>query len=179
MAAMPAWAADGGTRPMPLVQRAYLGILAHDRGPASDRHESGLDINGEVQFAPPVWRAWQWIGTPSPHFGVTVNTAGETSAFYAGVTYDHDFTQHWFGALAVGAAVHNGPLHQEIEERCRRDSDCGFGSRALFRGALDIGWRFSGGTSASLYYEHFSHYGLLAEENEGVDSLGVRWGWAY
>lgn len=29
-----------------------IGVLAHDRGPASDTHENGVDLNGEIQFAP-------------------------------------------------------------------------------------------------------------------------------
>jgi lipid A 3-O-deacylase len=172
-------AAAEGERRERLPVRASLGVLAHDEGPTSDHHETGLDINGELQFRPPSWRVWQWIASPRPHIGATVNTAGDTSIAYAGVTYEGEVWRRVFVGLGLGLAIHDGPLHNPDDERCGRFSDCGFGSRVLFRGALEAGWRFQGGTSVSLFYEHFSHYGFLAEENEGVDSLGLRLGWTY
>jgi hypothetical protein len=35
------------------VHKTIFGLLLHDRGPFSDRHESGVDP--ELQFKPPAW----------------------------------------------------------------------------------------------------------------------------
>lgn len=58
------------------------GIIAHDRGPTSDRHEDGIDLNLEVQFAP-----LNNLGSPRPHLGVTANFEGDTSVAYGGLNF--------------------------------------------------------------------------------------------
>lgn len=56
-----------------------IGVLAHDRGPFSDQHEKGVDLNLEAQFAP-----LTFPGSPRPHLGFTANFEGDTSVAYAG-----------------------------------------------------------------------------------------------
>lgn len=72
----------------PLLHKTVFGIFLHDRGPASDRHESGVDPNWEIQFNAPKWKQWQWIGSPYPMIGVTPNFKGDTSVFYGGLNYE-------------------------------------------------------------------------------------------
>ena len=104
--------------------RRFLEILVHDRGPVSDRHETGVDPNWELQFNPPEWKPWRWIASPFPTVGATPNFTGDTSVLYGGLTYEmslsnqyaddltYDITKHLFVGAGISAALHNGPLHK-------------------------------------------------------------------
>lgn len=105
--ATPAWPDDDAG----VLERVAVGLLIHDRGPISDRHEDGLDLNVEVQFKPPEWRLWKFIGGPKPHVGLSINNQGDTNIGYGGVTYDFDFSRRWLGSLGLGLAIHGGDLH--------------------------------------------------------------------
>ena len=83
----------------PWVRKVAFGILAHDKGPVSDNRETGVDPNWEVQFNPPEWRWWRWIGSPSPMTGATPNFVGETSAFYLGVAWQLSLSSHFLDNL--------------------------------------------------------------------------------
>lgn len=160
----------------PAGQRFLFGVLVHDRGPTADNNEDGIDPNLEMQFRPPDWALWRTLGNPRPHLGLTPNLNRETSAAYGGLTFELDLAGPLFATIAVGLAIHDGPLHKDEGGRCGTDSDCGFGSRVLPRGALELGVRLGDGRAVSLVYSHMSHGGLLADENEGVDHVGVRYG---
>ena len=168
------------------VHKTIFGLLLHDRGPFSDCHESGVDPNVELQFKPPEWPAWRWIGLPNPMLGVTPNFNGDTSAFYAGLNYELSLSNRWTDDLAgnltrnlfIGAslsvALHNGPLHKD-PIGCEERSDCGFGYRALPRLGFELGGYFAGKHAVSIFYDHMSHKGVLPGENEGVDHIGIRY----
>lgn len=172
-AAGAARAADAGRTPW--IEGVVLGVLLHDRGPTSDEHERGVDPNIELRLRRPHWSAWRAIGSPSLHVGLTPNFRGDTSALYGGIGYDLDMGRRLFAAGALGLAVHDGPLHAADAVRCEEDSDCGFGSRVLWRFALELGVRISDDRAVTLFYDHMSHYGTLADENEGVDHTGIRY----
>lgn len=76
-------------------------------------------------------------------------------------------------AGSLGLALHNGPLHK-TEEECRR-GDCGFGSRASIRLAAEVGVRIDQFNAVTLLVDHISHGSYFADENEGVDNIGLRW----
>ena len=171
---------------IPLLYKSAFGLLLHDRGPASDRHESGLDPNWELQLNPPAWHVWSWIGAPYPMIGTTPNFNGDTSVFYAGVTYElslstelmdaltRDITKNLFVAGGLSVALHNGPLHKN-QAGCDQRSDCGFGHRLLPRVSVEFGSKFLRRYGISLFYDHMSHKGILPGENEGIDHIGVRY----
>lgn len=151
-----------------------VGALLHDRGFFSDRHEDGFDLTAEIVGPVPdvaVWRDLSWL---RPHAGLTISTQGETSFAYAGLTATAGAATAAFVSLGGGLAVHDGPLSKPALQ-CSRDSDCGFGSRVLLRGALELGWRFDDGRAVSVLYDHASHGGLLGDQNEGVDHIGLRY----
>jgi hypothetical protein len=172
--------------PEPWVRKTIFGLLLHDRGPLSDRHESGVDPNWELQFNPPKWRAWRWLGSPDPMIGMTPNFNGDTSAFYAGLNYElslsnrwtdeltGNLTKHLFIGASLSVALHNGPLHKD-ETGCDERSDCGFGYRALPRVGFEVGGYFAGKHGISIFYDHMSHKGSLGGENEGIDHIGIRY----
>ena len=146
-----------------------IGVFAHDRGPTSDRHEDGIDLNLEVQFAP-----LRIMGAPRPHLGLTANFEGETSVAYAGLSFRLRETPQWFIDGLLGVALHNGPLHKD-PVRCQLYSDCGYGIRVLPRFGLELGYRISPAGSVSLFYDHMSHKWIVAGENEGLDHIGLRY----
>lgn len=166
----------------PKFHKVILGVFLHDRGPTSDKHEDGVDPHAELQFAPPKGTVWRMIGSPYPTIGVTPNFSGGTSALYGGLTYEYDFSNHFsskplsnlFLAGAIGAALHDGPLHKD-NGRCVTESDCGFGWRVIPRFSAEIGYKIGHDNAVSLFYDHMSHRKILPGENEGVDHIGLRY----
>lgn len=152
-----------------------VGVLAHDRGPSSDKHERGVDPTVELQFRPPARKLWQTIGAPRPHAGLTPNFNGDTSIVYGGATYAFDVRRNLFAELGFGLALHNGPLRAEDPIACKEDSDCGFGSRVLLRYAVELGVRLRRERALMLFFDHVSHKELFASENEGIDHIGLRY----
>ncbi len=151
------------------VHSVAIGVLAHDRGPLSDRHENGTDLNMEVQFTP-----LAIPGTPRPHLGATVNFSGDTSVAYAGLTFPLYQSPHWLLDASLSAALHDGPLHKD-PVGCHQDSDCGFGRRLIPRFGIEFGYRFSPDRTISLLYDHMSHKWIMGGENEGIDHIGLRY----
>jgi hypothetical protein len=173
--------------PKPWVRKIAFGILAHDRGPISDNKENGVDPNWEVQFNPPEWRWWRWVGSPSPMTGATPNFVGDTSEFYLGLAWQlslssnflnnltNDFSKSLWVSGGWSAAVHTGPLHKN-ETGCSSDSDCGFGRRVLPRLQLEIGTTFWKNHGISVYADHMSGGKAFgASQNEGIDHSGIRY----
>lgn len=158
--------------------RWAAGIFAHDRGPSSDNHENGVDLNGEIQFAPLDGVIGRAIGSPRPHLGATPNFNGQTSAIYGGLTYEVLPHPKWFIDGFIGLALHDGPLHKD-PVGCRQGSDCGFGLRVLPRLGLETGINLSERHAVSLFYDHMSHGNLLNVENEGIDHVGIRYRYSY
>lgn len=155
------------------MQTLAIGVLAHDRGPASDHHEDGVDLNLEWQFAP-----LDLPGSPRPYLGATLNFQGDTSVVYAGLNLRVRDSAPWFVDAFLGAAVHDGPLHKD-PAGCEQFSDCGFGTRVLPHFGLEIGYRVGAGASLSLFFDHLSHKWIVGGENEGLDHVGVRYLWPY
>ncbi len=186
MGAPLARARGADSSPLPSIHKLVFGLFLHDRGPGSDRHESGVDPNWEIQLKAPDWKYWKWIGSPAPMAGMTPNFNGDTSAFYAGLNYElslsnrltdrltRNLTKNLFLSGGVSAALHNGPLHKD-KVGCREDSDCGFGYRVLPRLNIELGTYFRGNQGLSLFYDHMSHKGILPGENEGIDHIGIRY----
>jgi lipid A 3-O-deacylase len=151
-----------------------ISVIAHDRGPAGDHHEDGIDLNLlEVLFAP-VGLA----GTLRPHLGVTLNFVGDTSMAYAGLSFRVRETRQWFAHLLLSMAAHDGPLHKD-PLGCRLYS--GFGVRVMprFGFGLEIGYRLNPGKSVTLLVDHMSHKWIIGGENEGIDHIGVRYSRAW
>jgi hypothetical protein len=169
LALSPLVAAEGSSA----TRHLALGVLAHDRGPLSDENESGVDLNLELQWRPAGSHSFG-IGSPHLRLGVTPNFEGDTSLLYASLAYEVPVRGYWLVTGFLGLAVHDGPLHKE-EERCREKSDCGFGSRVVPIFGVELGFPLAAGSAVSLYFDHVSHQGLLDEENEGIDHLGLRY----
>lgn len=147
-----------------------LGVLAHDVGVFGGEHEEGHDIMAEFLFDSPGFLAPLWA--PRPHVGVAVNSVGDTSQAYAGLTWTWDATDWLFLDFSFGGSIHNGELDPDRQDKVS------LGSRALFRESIGVGVRLNESHSVSLVLAHVSNANL-AEHNEGLDTFGIRWGWRF
>ncbi|KAB2911250.1 MAG: acyloxyacyl hydrolase [Hyphomicrobiaceae bacterium] len=162
-----------------LAQGAYVpsgleirgGVLAHDVPDlwSGFRLESGVDINAELLLGSglPILG-----GSIRPALGASVNTAGGTSKAYLDARWEIETPSGVFFGLGLGAAVHDGNL--DVTEPDRK----ALGSRVLFHIPIEIGLRFHERQSISVFFEHISN-GFLADRNEGLDSIGVRYGYRF
>jgi hypothetical protein len=148
------------------------GVLAHDIGGlwSGEHVEHGFDVNAELIFRP--GRVPLRLGSLRPHVGATWNTRGYTSKLYGGFAWRLASESGAFFELGLGAAIHDGKL--ETSDRDHKE----LGSRLLFRIPIEIGLAFGARHSLSLAFDHVSNAGL-ADENEGLDTLGLRYGFRF
>ncbi len=157
-------AADG------IVDEVKGGVLAHDVPIGGHNKEDGADINAEVLFGSPSFLKWAFA--PRPHLGVNINTSGDTSAAYFGLTWQLFNISNIYTNLGLGGAVHDGKL--ETNDTSRKE----LGSRVLFHESLEVGYQFVARQSVSLYIDHISDAGLT-KHNDGLTNLGVRYGYGF
>jgi hypothetical protein len=144
------------------------GVLAHDVPDlwAGFSLEGGVDINAEVLLG----RGLTFLGgTVRPALGVSINTEGYTRRAYLDARWEYEWRNGLFLGLGLGAAVHDGDL-----DCCEPDRKA-LGSRVLFHIPLELGLRLDDRNSVSVYFEHISNWDL-ADVNEGLDAIGVRYG---
>lgn len=152
-----------------VLHEIKMGVLAHDVDGlwSGSSREHGVDANFEVQFSP----ALQLLGGAlRPVIGASVNSSGDTSKFYADGVWQYDLTNHLFFAVGLGIAIHNGEKHLVSEDQKA------LGSTTLFHFPFEVGYRFNRRWSLSVYFDHVSNANM-SEENEGLDTLGLRLGY--
>jgi lipid A 3-O-deacylase len=147
------------------------GVLAHDVPGlwSGFRLESGIDINAELLFG---------AGLPflggiiRPAVGASVNTEGYTSRAYIDARWEYQTPSGIFFGLGLGGAIHDGLLDPTDPDKKA------LGSRILFHIPIEIGLRLDDRRSISVYFEHMSN-AFLFDSNEGLDSIGVRYGYKF
>ena len=166
-----AWAQDPSERILSsdIVYGIRLGALAHDVGGlwSHSRAESGVDFNAEIVFKRPSLKIWQ--GAVLPNLGVSVNSQGDTSKAYGGLLWEFLSDNGFFVNSGVGLAVHNGQLTSDDANKKQ------LGSRVLFRIPLEIGFTILERHRISVMFDHMSN-AYLASPNQGMDTIGVRYG---
>ena len=156
----------------PLINELKLGILDHDVPDlwSGFRAEpNSVDINIEAILSPSIMFMG---GTIRPAVGGTINTDGTTSHAYIDARWQYETPSGIFFGLGLGAAIHNGQL--ELEDWDRK----ALGSRVLFHIPVEIGYRFDAHNSLSAYFEHTSN-AYTVDPNEGMDRLGIRYGYRF
>ena len=144
-----------------------IGLLAHDVPLWSrSRSEGGIDLNVEMIFNYPVLALFS--GTVYPHAGLSWNTRGGTSSLYSGLLWEYTGLSGIFFNLGLGFALHNGELTDNDSDRKA------LGSRLLFRIPVELGMSFAGRHGVSMLFVHISN-AYLAEPNEGLDTIGLRY----
>ena len=154
------------------IYELKIGALDHDvpnMWSRFRRETNTLDINIEAQLSPSMSA---FFGTIRPAIGATINTDGQTSMGYIDARYTYEAASGLFFAVGLGAAVHDGNIGREDPTRKA------LGSRVLFHIPLEFGYRFDAHNSLSAYFEHTSN-GYTQTYNEGMDRLGVRYGYRF
>lgn len=154
------------------VHEFKLGALYHDMPvlwSGSQRERTAVDINAELILAPSIAFLG---GTIRPAIGGTVNTRGETSKGYIDARWQIEGPANLFFGLGLGAAVHDG--NTDIRDRGRK----ALGSLLLFHIPFEAGLRLDARNAISIYYDHMSN-GYTRRYNEGLDTLGVRYGYRF
>ena len=151
-----------------------VGVLAHDIRFLGNHVEPGADVNVEVLFPSPAFL--HVLGTPRPHLGVAVNTAGQTDYGYLGLTWSGrpwrdllPLPEALFVAGSLGGGLHDGQLTSGPPDRKI------LGSRLLFRESVEGGYQLTSVLSVSVLLDHLSNAGL-ASHNQGLTNLGMRVG---
>ena len=147
-----------------------LGGLAHDQGPFSSNKEDGFDMNLEVLFVSPDFL--DVIFSPRPHAGLTLNSSGNTSQAYLGLSWEWDFWDGAFAGFSLGGAVHDGETTNAPLDRKE------LGCSVLFRESIDIGYRFDKTNSLMVHLDHISN-AKLCDTNEGLENIGIRYGYRF
>ena len=163
-----------------IVDEVKVGVLSHDVGFLGHHVESGDDVNLEILFTPPA--ILDIIGSPRPHIGADINTDGNTSDGYFGLTWGITLIQNLFqsgdGIFAngsLGGAVHDSsPLTGATQPPGHKL----LGSRILFRESAELGYAINPRIDVSAFLDHISNANL-APRNAGITSAGARLGFKF
>ena len=151
-----------------IFSEARIGASLHDIGAFSGSDEGGIDVDLELLFGSPALLSY--IGEPRPHIGGKINTSGDTSLGYFGLTWDW-LTQDWFIVeAALGGAVHSGDLDDDAE----KDLGC----RVLFRGAVAVGAQFAERHRVLVAFDSANNLGVCGGF-QSLDGLGIRYGFLF
>ena len=171
---------SGGTQPEQSRSAPYksdsfiseirVGALWHDQGPFSSNKEGGVDGNLELLFASPGFLDILWA--PRPHFGASYNSSGDTSQAYLGLTWEWDFFDDFFAGFSLGGTVHDG--FKTTSRLDRKELGC----RILFRESIAFGYRINKHHSLMAFLDHSSN-AKLCSRNEGLESIGIRYGYRF
>jgi lipid A 3-O-deacylase len=157
-----------------IVDEFKFGTLAHDIGLFDKNVESGADLNFEMLFTPPDFLSI--IGSPRPHIGGSLNTAGNTNSGYFGLTWGITLIQNLFGW--GGPVFLNGSLGGALQDGYHDNAPPGrkkLGSTALFRESVELGYQLTPTVSISGFVDHMSNANL-APHNAGITDAGARLG---
>ena len=152
-----------------LLYGCRIGLLDHDVNGlwSGSRAEGGFDVNAEIVFKKP--RLSLWSGSILPNLGVTLNNQGDTNTLYGGFIWEFVSKAGVFFNSGLGLAVHSGELETDDDQKKS------LGSRILFRIPIEIGATLGTRHRISILFAHTSN-AYLADPNQGLDVLGVRYG---
>lgn len=156
----------------PFINEFKLGVLWHDVPDlwSGFRAEpNSADINVEALLSPSIAFLG---GTIRPAIGGSISTVGATSDGYLDARWQYETPSGIFFGLGLGGAIHNGQLKLEDWDRKA------LGSRVLFHIPAEIGYRLDDHNSVSAYFEHMSN-AYTVSPNEGMDRLGIRYGYRF
>lgn len=154
------------------VRALRVGLAAHDVDGlwSGESREHGPDLCAEVIFNRPMFHLLS--ATAYPNVGASLNTRGDTSKIYGGFLLQWEPDSAFFFSTGLGLALHDG----------RRDTDSAdrksLGSRVLFRIPIEIGYAVNRRHRIILAFDHISN-AYLASPNEGMDTLGLVYGYRF
>lgn len=167
------WGARASSRGKPLggiLAEISIGALIHDEGPFSNSKEDGYDGHIELRFASPGFLDLIW--SPEPHIGANINSDGDTSQVFAGLSYEYLLWKGLFMGLSVGAAYHDG------ETDSHRTDKKDLGCHLLFRESLTLGWQLTEHQKIAAIFDHISN-AKICDHNEGLENIGIRYSYRF
>ena len=157
-----------------LIRELKGGILAHDvpnLWSGFRTENDAVAINVEALLTPSL----PFLGgTLRPAIGASIATEGGTSNVYLDARWEFETASRIFFSIGLGGTVHNG----ETKLLAANQTAKALGSHLLFHIPVEIGYRFDRHNSISIYFEHMSN-GYTQDQNEGLDRLGIRYGYRF
>jgi len=140
--------------------------------------ETGIDGNLEILLQAPSFLELLW--SPRPTIGISANSSStNTDIAYAGLTWEWNPWSNLILDFSLGMALHNGKL--KFDPSVPFPANAGrhreFGCRWLFRESFEGGWLFAKRHAVTVMWSHFSHGGLCDDKNQGLDNVGIRYGY--
>ena len=154
------------------IREIRCGVAAHDVDGlwSGESYEEGPDILAEIVFNRPLFQLFS--GTAYPDMGVSINTRGHTSKIFGGLLLQWEPAIPFFFSTGIGLAWHDG--ERDTTQMDRKS----LGSQVLFRVPIEVGFAIEGHHRIMIVFDHVSNAGL-AEPNEGMDTLGVMYGYRF
>lgn len=155
-----------------LISELKLGALAHDvpgLWSGFQVETPAVDGNAEVLFHPIYSNE---ISSLRPAVGATINPNNQTSHGYLDVRWTIAPDPRWYVTFGIGAAYQNGLTDAGNSGRKW------LGSHVLFHPTAELGLNLDAHNNVSVYFEHMSNANTQSH-NEGMDDLGVRYGYRF
>jgi lipid A 3-O-deacylase len=163
--------------PNGILDEVKAGALWHDIGFLGHHTERGADVDLEMLFTSP--DLLSILGSPRPHLGADINTAGDTSDVFAGLTWGISLIQNLFrpgDAIYVtgslGGAYQDGYIDNAPDKRKK------MGSPILFRESAELGYQITPVISIGAIIDHISNANL-GQHNAGITNAGARLGFKF
>ena len=161
------------------LSEVRAGVLKHAISFGNKTKETGIDANLEVLFISPGWL--KYIMSPRPHIGFSVNgSSNNTDYAYGGLTWEWLPWETMFIDFSFGVAGHNGKhaddANSVFPSNVNRQRE--MGCSVSFRESLEIGFILAEHHGISVVWDHLSNGGLCSQ-NEGLDNLGIRYGYRF
>ena len=157
----------------PYIDEVRIGAFTHQLG--GDHNEHGVDVNTEILFGkigtPRGDYLMDYFLRPRVHLGADINTNGDTSLGYFGLTWDMPLGKHFFLENSFGGAVHNGHLAKAPDHN-------GYGCRVDFHESASVGIHLTERWDLMATIDHMSNAGLCSE-NRGLTNAGLRLGYKW
>jgi hypothetical protein len=154
------------------VRELRVGLTAHDVDGlwSGKSKEQGPDLCAEVIFSLPLFNLLS--ATAYPSAGASFNSRNDTSKIYGGFLLHWEPASAFFFSTGLGLALHDGERDTDSADRKS------LGSRVLFRIPIEIGYAVNRHHRIILAFDHVSNAGL-ASPNEGMDTLGLIYGYRF
>ncbi len=153
-----------------IISEISIGALVHDEGPFSNSKEDGYDGHIEIRFASPKFLELIW--SPEPHIGANINSEGDTSQVFAGLSYEWNLWKGLFAGLSVGGAYHDGETDSGAADK--KDLGC----HLLFRESFTLGWQLTEHHKIAAIFDHISN-AKICDYNEGLENVGLRYSYRF
>jgi len=168
------------------LESVHVGVMAHNIC-VTDCKNAGKEQgpNVEIQANWGSLDFLSWAGSPHPYAVVSINASSDTSFGGVGLEWSFPVSEHWSIEPGFGYVIHDGETNLPYasgtpEAAAFTENHVLLGSRDLFRTSLGITRDFDGPWEAQVFFSHLSHGQILGNgRNQGMDQLGVRFGYRF